>query len=75
MTRSAVLPRTSPKRDSRLVCSGWGITLLAVLFVLVRAFGGPRSSGNPAMATLRQRLAAGQINQEEFDKTKRILQG
>ncbi len=32
-------------------------------------------SGDSAMATLRQRLAAGQISQEEFDKTKRILQG
>lgn len=48
---------------------------IALMFFIVRAFSGPRSSGDPAMTTLRQRLAAGQISQEEFDKTKRILQG
>jgi hypothetical protein len=32
MTRSAVRPRTSPTGNSRLVTSGWGIALLAVLF-------------------------------------------
>ncbi len=52
----------------------WGGVIALVIFV-VRAFSGPRSSGDSAMATLRQRLAAGQISQEEFDKTKRILQG
>jgi putative membrane protein len=52
----------------------WGGFIALVIFA-VRAFAGPRSSGDPAMATLRQRLAAGQISQEEFDRTKRILQG
>lgn len=52
----------------------WG-GLVALVIFGIRAFTGTRSSGDPAMATLRQRLAAGQISQEEFDKTKRILQG
>ncbi len=52
----------------------WGGVIALVIFV-VRAFSGPRSSGDPAMARLRQRLATGQISQEEFDKTKQILQG
>jgi len=52
----------------------WG-GVIALLIFVVRALSGPRSSGDSAMATLRQRLAAGQISQEEFDKTKRILQG
>ncbi|MFI5281774.1 MAG: SHOCT domain-containing protein [Candidatus Dormibacterales bacterium] len=52
----------------------WG-GLIALVYFVARAFSGPKSIGDPAMATLRQRLAAGQISQEEFDKTKRILQG
>jgi putative membrane protein len=51
----------------------WG-GLIALVIFAVRAFGGHRSTGDPAIETLRQRLAAGQISQEEFDKTKRILQ-
>jgi len=52
----------------------WGGVIALVIFI-VRALSGSRSRGDTAMATLRQRLAAGQISQEEFDKTKRILQG
>ncbi len=52
----------------------WGGVIALVIFA-VRAVTGPRAGGDQAMATLRQRLAAGQISQEEFDKTKRILQG
>jgi putative membrane protein len=52
----------------------WG-GVIALVFFGVRAFTGPRHSGDPAIETLRRRLAAGEINQEEFDKTKRILQG
>jgi putative membrane protein len=51
----------------------WG-GLIALAIFGMRAFSGHRSTGDPAMETLRQRLAAGQISQEEFDKTKRILQ-
>jgi putative membrane protein len=52
----------------------WG-GVIALVFFAVRAFSGQKSTGDPAIETLRQRLAAGQISQEEFDKTKRILQG
>jgi PEGA domain-containing protein len=56
MTRSAVLSRTSP-RDSRLVSSGWAITLLAVLFggstllSSAPAFAKKKKSAEPAQAT------------------------
>jgi uncharacterized membrane protein len=52
----------------------WGSFIALVIFAW-RAFIGPRSGGDQAMAALRQRLAAGQISQEEFDQTKRILHG
>jgi putative membrane protein len=52
----------------------WGGVIALVIFG-VRAFSGPRSTGDPAIETLRRRLAAGEIGQEEFDKTRRILQG
>lgn len=52
----------------------WG----AVIFLGVWAFrslGGPKPAGDDAISTLRKRLAAGDITQDEFEKTKRILQG
>ena len=52
----------------------WG-GLIALVYFAARAFSGPKSGGDTAMETLRQRLAAGQISEEEFVKTKRILQG
>jgi uncharacterized membrane protein len=52
----------------------WGGIVALVIFGM-RARGGPRSAGDPAIATLRQRLAAGEISQEDYDKTKRILEG
>ncbi len=52
----------------------WG-GVIALVFFAVRAFTGPRSARGPAIETLRRRLAAGEISQEDFDKTKRILQG
>jgi putative membrane protein len=52
----------------------WGGVIALVVWGL-RAFSGPRSSGGSAIETLRRRLAAGEISQDEFDKTKRILQG
>jgi len=52
------------------------ILLLVVLAIgMIGAFRRPRQDSDSAMATLRQRLAAGQISQEEFDKTKKVLQG
>jgi uncharacterized membrane protein len=52
----------------------WG-GLIALAVWGLRAITGTRSTGDPAMETLRRRLAAGEISQEDFDKTKRVLQG
>lgn len=52
----------------------WGGVIALVIWG-VRSLSGPRHSGDPAVETLRRRLAAGEISQDEFDKTKRILQG
>lgn len=48
--------------------------LIVLLLWLVRATG-PSGRADAAMETLRRRLAAGEISQDEFEKTKRILQG
>ncbi len=50
-----------------------GVILLAVW--LIRSVSGPRAGGDDAMNTLRRRLASGEISQDEFEKTKRLLQG
>jgi uncharacterized membrane protein len=52
----------------------WGGVIVLAIWC-VRAFAGNRGSGDPAIATLRRRLAAGEITQDEFEKTKHILQG
>jgi uncharacterized membrane protein len=60
---------------------GWfGITVMILLFSVlaiwaIRAFSSPRQDSDSAIATLRQRLAAGQISQDEFEKSKKVLQG
>ena len=48
--------------------------VIVLLFWLVRV-AGSRGTPDPAIETLRRRLAAGEISQDEFEKTKRILQG
>ena len=66
---------------------GWGMMLggslmmlffwggLALLLVLVvRGFGGPRQV-DTASETLRRRLAAGEITAEEYERTRKTLQG
>jgi hypothetical protein len=63
MTRSAVLPRTSP-RDSRLVSSGWGIALLAVLFG-----GTTLLSSGPAFAKKKKSAEPAQAGDTEKPKT------
>jgi uncharacterized membrane protein len=54
-----------------LLCT---VGLIALLFLVVRAFPGSRSNADPAIDALRRRLAAGEISQDEFEKTRRILQ-
>lgn len=66
--------------------AGWGWLLMAGMMVLfwggiaaltvfaIRAVTAPRG-GDEAMDILRRRLASGEITQEEFEKTRRVLQG
>jgi putative membrane protein len=49
-----------------------GIVVLTV--VAIRAFTGPKSN-DQALDVLRRRLASGEITPEEFDKTRKALQG
>jgi len=49
-----------------------GIIVLAV--VAARAFTGPKSN-DQALDILRRRLAGGEISQDEFEKTRKALQG
>ncbi len=50
----------------------WG-ALIGLAVYAIRVFSRPRQGD--AMDVLRRRLAAGEISQEDFEKTKRILQG
>ena len=52
----------------------WG-GVIALAVWAIRSFSGPRHDGDAAMNKLRERLASGAITQDEFDKTKKILQG
>jgi len=51
----------------------WGV-LAALIVLAIRALTGV-PSGDQAMDALRRRLANGEITQEEFEKTRRVLQG
>jgi putative membrane protein len=51
----------------------WG-GLIAVAVWAIRSGLGSRPE-NDALNVLRRRLAAGEISQEDFEKTKRFLQG
>jgi len=51
------------------------VGLIALLFWVVRTYTGSQRTSDPAIETLRRRLAAGEISQDEFEKTRRILQG
>ena len=48
-----------------LILAGW----------LIRTYARPHPHPDSAFETLRQRLAAGQITPEEFEQTKKALQG
>jgi uncharacterized membrane protein len=49
----------------------WGGVIVLVAW-LVRSLG---RSSDDAKAILRRRLAAGEISQDEYEKTRRLLQG
>ena len=53
---------------------GSGLIVLAVF--VVRALGGPtQATPDSPMETLRRRLAAGEIAQDEYERTRKVLQG
>jgi len=49
--------------------------LIAIVVLGVRAFSRPRRDDDQALATLRKRFASGAIDQDEFEKTRRSLDG
>ena len=49
--------------------------VLTVGVILFRAYVRPRERHDSALDTLRSRLASGQITPEEFEKTRKILEG
>jgi len=52
----------------------WGGLGVLVVWV-VKTLSGRGSNSNHAIEVLRARLAAGEITHEEFEKTRRVLQG
>jgi putative membrane protein len=50
--------------------------LIILVVWAVRTMSGPRPGGSDtALEVLRRRLAAGEITQDEYEKTRRVLQG
>jgi uncharacterized membrane protein len=47
--------------------------LIGFVIWATHAISAPKRDVDPALETLRQRLAAGQISQEDFDNTRRVL--
>ena len=56
---------------SMMVIFWGGVILLAVW--AIRAITHSNRTGDPAMDTLRRRLAVGEISAEEFQETKKVL--
>lgn len=52
----------------------WGAVILLAIWAF-RSVARPKNDADQAMATLRNRLASGAISQDEYEKTKRLLQG
>jgi uncharacterized membrane protein len=59
--------------------AGMMLLFLGVFITLViwaiRAFSSQNRTGDQPLETLRRRLAAGEITAEEFERTKRVMQG
>jgi len=51
----------------------WGGVIAVAVWAIRSGLSSRRENG--ALDVLRRRLAAGEISQEDFEKTKRILQG
>lgn len=52
-----------------------GVILLVVWAVRALSGSGPRSQNDGAMELLKRRLASGEITQDEYERTRRLLQG
>ena len=52
----------------------WG-GLIAIGIFAVRSFSGRSRSADSALDILRRRLGVGEISQDEYEKTRRVLQG
>jgi putative membrane protein len=52
----------------------WGGLILLAVWA-IRAFGQPRPSSDSPLDILKHRLASGEISQEEYKKTRRVLLG
>ena len=51
----------------------WGGLIVLVIWA-VRSFSGRARSADSAMDILRRRLAAGEITQDQYEKTRRVLE-
>jgi uncharacterized membrane protein len=52
----------------------WG-GVIALAVWGIRTMANPRRQDDSALETLKRRLTAGEISQEDYEKTKRVLQG
>lgn len=52
----------------------WGGAAVLVVWA-IRSFSGPARRGDDALDTLRRRLASGEISHEEFEQSRKLLQG
>lgn len=51
-----------------------GGVVIASIALLLRALGAPRTDEDEAMQTLRNRLATGEISQDDYERAKKLLQ-
>jgi uncharacterized membrane protein len=52
----------------------WGV-VIGVIVLVIRAVSMPRSDREAPMDALRGRLASGQITRDEYEQTRKLLQG
>ena len=50
----------------------WG-ALIAVVIWAIRALSGRRQASDADMATLRHRLAAGELSREEYERLRKMI--
>jgi uncharacterized membrane protein len=52
----------------------WGV-VIGVIVLVIRAVSMPRSDRETPMDALRRRLASGQITRDEYEQTRKVLEG